>query len=172
MVGKYVIQDKNIRPVMPTHIWVMTLTDICTFTCAEHAYIGFCFRPGPSNVIFLPPKTVTHVLKIDNFDLIYMGDCLWSQKNDLGWARTEAKPYIGMFSTWKGTNISHCHHSYVWAYIFVSDVMLSDHSVQWGGGRRTFPRNRISSIRERRRKSEKRGKREERIYRYTMIDFA
>ena len=57
-----------------------------------------------------------------------MGDCLWSQKNDLGWARTEAKPYIGMFSTCKSTNISHCHHSYVWAYIFVSDVMLSDHS--------------------------------------------
>ena len=57
-----------------------------------------------------------------------MGDCLWSQKNDLGWARTEAKPYIGMFSTCKSTNISHCQHSYVWAYIFVSDVMLSDHS--------------------------------------------
>ena len=57
-----------------------------------------------------------------------MGDCLWSQKTDLGWARTEAKPYIGMFRTCKSTNISHCHHSYVWAYIFVSDVMLSDHS--------------------------------------------
>ena len=66
--------------------------------------------------------------KIEIADLDYMGDCLWSQKKDLGWARTEAKPYIGMFSTCKSTNIGHLYHSHVWAYIFVSDVMLSDHS--------------------------------------------
>ena len=52
---------------------MMALTEIDTFTCADHPYMGSCLRPGPSKVIFLPPKRLCHEYQIDNFDLKKFG---------------------------------------------------------------------------------------------------